>query len=174
MAEGPDEMDLYVLRHGLAEDRNYQKYPDDRERPLTRKGMARLARQVKGMNSLKITPEVVVSSPLTRAMQTAEIVLDGLAATCRLEVSDALAPSAYPQDIIDELARTRSSLASVMVVGHEPHLSSLVSLVSSGSPDAAIRLRKGGLCKLRIPILGTGRSGRIEWSITPRQMTRLV
>ena len=106
MVQGPHEMDLYVLRHGLAEDRNYQKYPDDRERPLTRKGMARLARQVKGMNSLRITPEVVVSSPLTRAMQTAEIVLDGLSANCRLEVSDALAPSAYPQDIIDEMART--------------------------------------------------------------------
>ena len=167
-------MDLYVLRHGLAEDRNYRKYPDDRERPLTRKGMARLARQVKGMNSLKIAPEMTVSSPLIRAMQTAEIVLDGLAANCRLEVSDALAPSAYPQDVIDELGRTHSTLASVMVVGHEPHLSSLVSLVASGSPDAAIRLRKGGLCKLRIPVLGTGRCGRIEWVLTPMQMIRLA
>ena len=167
-------MDLYVLRHGRAEDRNYQKYPDDGERPLTLKGIARLALQVKGMNSIKLSPELTLTSPLTRAMQTAETVVKGLATNCRLEVSDALTPWAYPQDILDELARTHSSLASVMVVGHEPHLSSLVSLVSSGSPDAAIRLRKGGLCKLRIPIPGTGRCGRIEWSLTPRQMTRLV
>ncbi len=166
-------MDLYVLRHGLAEDRDFLKYPNDNERPLTPKGVRRLARQIEGMNSLRLRPEITLTSPLVRAVQTSEIVLAGLDASCRQEVSDALTPWAAPRDILDELASTHSSLGRVMVIGHEPHLSSLVSLVATGSLNAAIRLRKGALCKLRIPILGPGRCGRIEWSLTPSQMIKL-
>ena len=166
-------MDLYVLRHGLAEDRDFLKYPDDSERPLTPRGVRRLARQVGGMNSIRLRPELTLTSPLIRAMQTSETVLAGLNASSRLEVSDALTPWAAPRDILNELASTHSSPGSVMVVGHEPHLSSLVSLVATGSVDASIRLRKGALCKLRISALGPGRCGRIEWSLTPSQMIKL-
>ena len=90
-------MDLYVLRHGLAEDRDSLKYPDDSERPLTPKGVRRLACQVESMNSIKLRPEITLTSPLIRATQTSEIVLAGLDASCRLEICDALAPWAAPR-----------------------------------------------------------------------------
>ena len=166
-------MDLYVLRHGIAEDRDYHKFPDDRDRPLTHKGIRRLERQVKGMNAVNLTPGLAITSPLVRAVQTAEIVLEGLERTCPLVVSEALAPSADPHDILEVIAESHVSLASVMVVGHEPHLSSLVSLVSSGSFEAAIRMRKGSLCKLRVPDFNLQPCGQIEWLLTPRQMIRL-
>ena len=166
-------MDLYVLRHGVAEDRDYLKYPDDRGRPLTVKGVRRLERQIKGMNAIKLRPDLTVTSPLVRAVQTAEIVLSGLSKTSTLEVSGALVPSADSHDILDEIAGTYPSRDSVMVVGHEPHLSSLISLVATGSPSPAVRLRKGALCKLRIPDLRSGQLGWIEWSLTPRQMIKL-
>ncbi len=166
-------MDLYVLRHGVAEERNILKYPDDRERPLTRKGIVRLTQQVRGMNALGIRPDLILTSPLRRAVQTADIVHDGLSRKAQREFSESLAPWAEPREILDELSEAHASKRAVMVVGHEPHLSNLVSLVSSGTLDCAIRLKKGALCKLRIPTLGPGRCGRIEWSLTPKQITKL-
>ena len=168
-------MDLYVLRHGLADRRSRVKYPDDSERPLTRKGVRRLRRQVRGMNAIRLRPELVVSSPLVRAMQTAEVVLEGVRGVGPLEVSEALAPWSDPRDILMELDDEKGpDLRSVMVVGHEPHLSRLVSLVATGSDDSIIRLKKGTLCRLRThPLAFDGRRGRIEWSMTPRQMARL-
>jgi len=166
-------MDLYVLRHGQAGERDSQKYPDDRERPLTRRGIERLTRQVRGMKSLDICPDLIVTSPLVRAAQTAEVVQDGLSNKVQLEFSSGLVPWAEPREILGELGEAHATRDCVMVVGHEPHLSSLISLVSSGTLDCAIRLKKGALCKLRIPSLVPGRCGRIEWSLTPKQMTKL-
>ena len=166
-------MDLYVLRHGLAGEQDSRKYPDDRERPLTRKGFKRLKRQTRGMKSIDLNPDLIVTSPLRRAVQTAEVVHQELYDKCPLIVSDNLAPWSDPRDTLDELRAEHASAGRVMIVGHEPHLSSLVSLVATGSMDAGIRLKKGALCKLRIPIPGPGRCGRIEWSLTPRQMIKL-
>ena len=166
-------MDLYVLRHGLADRRSRAKYPDDSERPLTRKGVRRLRRQVRSMNSLRLRPELVISSPLVRAMQTAEIVMEGARGVGPLEVSEALAPWADPREILVELADMGHDLGSAMVVGHEPHLSCLVSLVATGSDDSIIRLKKGALCKLRLYAPAPRRCGYIEWALTPRQMAML-
>ena len=166
-------MDLYILRHGQAGERDSMKYPDDRERPLTSKGIERLARQVRGINALGICPDMILTSPLVRAVQTSEVVLEGLADEVRLEYSNSLMPWAEPGELLDELREEHATEHTIMVVGHEPHLSSLISLVSSGTLDCAIRLKKGALCKLRIPTLGPGRCGRIEWSLTPKQMSKL-
>ena len=166
-------MDLYVLRHGRAEEPDGLKYPDDRERPLTLKGIERLAQQVKGMNSLGICPKLIVTSPLVRAVQTAEVFRKGLSGKGEIEFSNCLVPWAEPREILEELREAHAAEHSVMVVGHEPHLSSLISLVSSGTLNCAIRLKKGALCKLRIPTVGPGRCGRIEWSLTPKQISKL-
>ena len=166
-------MDLYVLRHGIAEDRDSQKYPDDTERPLTRKGFERLILQTKGMNSIALSLDLIMTSPLLRAVQTAEVVHEELADSGPLVVSDSLVPWAEPQEFLTELRDARARVGSVMIVGHEPHLSGLVSLISSGTLDCAIRLKKGALCMLRISSLGSGRCGRIEWSLTPKQMLKL-
>ena len=139
----------------LAEERDSRKYPDDRERPLTGKGIKRLTRQVRGMNSMRIRPDVILTSPLRRAVQTAEVVLEGLSNRPEMEFSDSLVPWADPQEILDELRLSHAAERSVMVVGHEPHVSSLISLVSSGTLDCAIRMKKGALCKLRIPSPGS-------------------
>ena len=166
-------MDLYVFRHGQAGERDSQKYPDDRERPLTGKGVVRLSQQVRGMNSLGIRPDLILTSPLRRAVQTAEVVREGLSNEVHMEFSESLVPWAEPREILDELSEAHVTERSVMVVGHEPHLSGLVSLVSSGTLGCAIRLKKGALCKLRIPVLDPDCRGRIEWSLTPKQMSKL-
>ena len=167
-------MDLYVLRHGVAEDRGGSGYASDGERPLTAKGVRRMARQVRRLRSLDVSIDVVVTSPLVRAVQTAEIVHEGLRVTGGLVTSNSLAPGGSPSQLISNLATGYSSTGDVMVVGHEPYLSSLVSVLTTGDPEPVVRLRKGALCKLRVPAPRYGRCGWIEWSMTPKQMMSLA
>lgn len=156
-------MNLYILRHGLAAERDSAKYPDDRLRPLTRKGIAKMRREAAGMNALNIRPDLIITSPLLRAVQTADIVRSELASPPKLKQSHALTPSADPALLLQEIAASHSTLAGVMAVGHEPHLSSLVSA-------ALIRLKKGALCNLKI--YPSGRA-RLLWALTPAQLTAL-
>ena len=166
-------MDLYVLRHGVAEDRSTAGYSSDDQRPLTAKGGRRMARQVRGLHSLGMSIDIILSSPLVRAAQTAKIIHEGLCMTGRLVSSSALAPNGSPSQLVRQLVTGYSSTDSVMVVGHEPYLSSLISILTTGNPEPVVRLRKGALCKLRLPAPRYGRCGWIEWSMTPRQMVNL-
>ena len=166
-------MDLYVLRHGVAADRSSAEYTNDDERPLTDKGVRRMARQVRGLHSLGVSIDVIISSPLIRAVQTAEMVHEGLRMNTRLVISNALAPNGSPSQLVSQLATGYSSAEDVMVVGHEPSLSSLISVLTTGNPEPVIRLRKGALCKLSLPAPRYGRCGWIEWSMTPKQMVNL-
>ncbi len=166
-------MNLYVLRHGLARERNGREYANDDERPLTAKGVERMIRQVKGMRALGLTMDVIVTSPLVRAAQTAEIVHGGLRKPGRLVTSDALRPSEHPASLLEELSSEYSSEDDVMVVGHEPHLSGLISVVVAGQHGAVIRVKKGALCKLVAPRPSYGRCGWIEWHLTSRQQIKM-
>ena len=166
-------MNLYVLRHGLARDPNGPHYANDDERPLTAKGIKRMIRQVKGMRALGLTMDVIATSPLVRAVQTAEIVHRGLRKSGRLVTSNALRPSEHPATLLEELAAEYSSEDDVMVVGHEPHLSGLISFVVTGEEDRVIRVKKGSLCKLVVPRPSHGRCGWLEWHLTARQQMKM-
>lgn len=166
-------MDLYVLRHGVADARGHLAYPDDDERPLTAKGIRRMRRQTRGLNSIGLSLDVIITSPLVRALQTAEIVHRRLDDPGELAISASLAPSGDPRAPIDEISTRYSSADNVMLVGHEPYLSALISLLVTGSTQPVIRLKKGALCKLRVVSPSYGRCGWIEWSLTPRQMVKL-
>lgn len=166
-------MDVYVLRHGVADERDFRKYPDDDLRPLIPEGIDKLSRQAKGLKSVGFSVDLVISSWLVRAVQTAEIVMAGLDITTELEYSEALVPEAHPYLLLEELAGKYSGVERVMVVGHEPHMSSFVSMVVTGDPNGLIRLKKGALCKLRIPRLDGVRSGWLEWLMIPSQMIKM-
>ena len=166
-------MNLYVLRHGLARDPNGPLYANDDERPLTAKGVKRMRRQVKGMNALGLSMDAIVASPLARAVQTAEIVHRGLREPGRLVTSSALRPSEHPATLLEELAAEYTFMDDVMVVGHEPHLSGLISVVVTGEEDRVIRVKKGSLCKLVVPRPAYGRCGWIEWHLTARQQIKM-
>ena len=71
-------MDVYVLRHGVADERDYREYPDDDLRPLIPEGIDKLTRQAKGLKAMGFAVDVVISSPLVRAVQTAEVVMASL------------------------------------------------------------------------------------------------
>lgn len=132
-------MELYLVRHGIAVERGTRGFEDDALRPLTPDGAKRFQQAAKGLTTL-VKPQVIMTSPLLRARQTAEILMNtfGLA---KLHFSDALASGnhdALLRDVVDLEAH------EVMVVGHEPHLSSLLSYLLTGDADTvATEFKKG-------------------------------
>ena len=86
-------LELYLIRHGIAAERG-EEYPDDSKRPLTSGGMSRLRDEAKGLNALEVGFNVIITSPLVRTKQTAEIIAGTLKEKPQIVTSDSLAPSA--------------------------------------------------------------------------------
>jgi phosphohistidine phosphatase len=134
---------LYLLRHGIADPRGTPDLPDD-ERPLTSKGEKRMRQVGRGLRALDIKLDRIVSSPLPRALRTAEIVADVLGLTRLLETTDALRADREPA-AIREWLKTREE-DRLMLVGHNPAFSDLVTLLVTGQPGAPLcELKKGGI-----------------------------
>jgi phosphohistidine phosphatase len=161
-------MKLYVLRHGEAADHGDPHYPNDADRPLTERGVQRTKTLAHALRQWEITFDVIFSSPLVRARETAEIVERGLRLHDRLEFTDHLAPSGDFGELISCLNEIRPTPKNLLLVGHEPHLSGLVSLLCTGGQHLMLTLKKGGLCRLEVERLRVGRSASLEWLLAPR------
>jgi phosphohistidine phosphatase len=163
-------MDLYILRHAIAEDRDKSSGKPDSQRRLTPEGVEKMRRVAEGMKSLGLEFDLILSSPFLRAKETAEIVADVLALGRRLEMSADLSTSGNPKNLIESLNGPYADRKSVVLVGHEPYLSSFISLLLSGGTNIAINFKKGGLCKLTVEHLKYGRCAALEWLLTPKQL----
>ena len=164
-------MNLYLLRHGIAAEPGTPGYENDSERPLIPKGERRLRSAADAMKKLELSFDLILSSPFLRAKQTAEIVAGELRLKKRIEFSDELAPGGSSKALIQRLSGWEPAPENVLLVGHEPYLSRLVSLLVSGGADAAaIEMKKGGLCKLEVGELRHGQCARLAWLLTPSQM----
>ena len=163
-------MDLYILRHGIAVEPGTPGYEKDADRPLTPEGERKLRQIADAMEALELSFDLILSSPYLRARQTAEIVAETLKARKRLELSDCLRPGGSSKKLIDLLTRLQPSPDAVLLVGHEPYLSGLISLLVAGDTTSAVVMKKGGLCKLSTESLKHGRCAALEWLLTPKQM----
>jgi phosphohistidine phosphatase len=165
--------ELLVVRHAIAEDREEfaaTGEPDDR-RPLTKRGRNRMREGARGLASLMDPPEFVATSPLARAVQTAEIVAKAFGAAAPLEV-DALGPDG-DFEILSAWVRGRGPDARIAVVGHEPHLSGYVSMLLGGK-GSFLQLKKGAACLLTVAPSVTPGSGLLLWALAPAQLRRLA
>jgi len=163
-------MNLYILRHGLAVERGSADYAQDADRPLTPKGERKLWRITEAMEALGLCFDLILSSPYLRARQTAEIVADAFKVRKKLEFSDTLTPGGSSRKLIESLNSLKPPPENVLLVGHEPYLSGLVSLLVSGDSGFSVVLKKGGLCKLATESLKHGRCASLEWLLTPKLM----
>jgi len=155
-------MELYFLRHGIAADVG----PDgtgDAGRPLTSEGTTKMKTAARGMRRLGIQPDLLLTSPLVRAHQTAEIVARAL--DLELVLADALAPGCTV-DRLRELLGQHRDAERVMVVGHEPDFSEMISSLTGGS---RISLKKGGLGRVDLEMLSDG-DGTLVWLLPPRAL----
>jgi phosphohistidine phosphatase len=163
-------MNLYILRHGIAVEPGTPGYEKDADRPLTQEGERKLWQVAEAMEALELSFDLILSSPYLRARQTTEIVAAAFSARRRLEFTDSLTPGANPRKLIELLKHRQPPPESVLLSGHEPFLSALISLLISGDPGLSVVMKKGGLCKLTIESLKPGRCASLEWLLTPKQM----
>jgi phosphohistidine phosphatase len=164
-------VDLYLVRHAIADTRDAARWPDDSKRPLTETGAQRFRSAARGMSLIVPTVDRMLSSPYRRAWQTAEI-LDEETGWPAPEPCSELKASRSPSDVVEMLGRNEA--ASLALVGHEPLLSSLASLLlTAGSEHVWIELKKGGVIFLELP----GRAGEgaavLRWSLSPRILRTL-
>jgi phosphohistidine phosphatase len=162
-------MEIYILRHGIAVERGSPGYKKDSDRPLTEDGEDKMHRIAQAMVGTGMRFDLILSSPYVRAEQTAHIV----AAEMDEEVAltDSLIPGGNILELIKEVNERKPG--SVLLVGHEPDLSRLVSLLVTGGNDASIELKKGGLCRLAADKLTFGRCATLNWLLTPKQLRSL-
>ncbi|HKH91350.1 MAG TPA: phosphohistidine phosphatase SixA [Gemmatimonadaceae bacterium] len=168
-------MELLVMRHGVAEDREEfaATDEDDSLRPLTKEGRWKLKQATKGLRRVLPSIDVIATSPFTRALQTAEILADEYS-DATMEHLDALTPAGTPRKFMAWL-RQRDPNDRVAAVGHDPHLSSLVSwLVTGETVEGRIELRKGGACLLQFDGLPKMGSATLLWSLPPAILRRLA
>lgn len=159
-------MKLYILRHGDAAEHGDPRYKET-ERPLTPKGIQRTKQLAHALRQMEISFDAILSSPLIRARQTAEIVARGLKLD-KVEFSEHLAPSGSMEKLAEQIRFLRPLPANVLVVGHEPYLSGFISLLCVGGPNLPIKLKKGALCRLEVDTLSCGKCATLEWLLQPR------
>ncbi len=166
-------MELYVLRHGRAGQRG-PEYPDDSKRPLTRDGRSRIEKVAEAMEALGVRYDRLLTSPFTRALETAEIVARAQGTSATLEEARELEQGAGPEAVLRKIRREHGSDDALLLVGHEPDLGQLVSRLLTGANDGlGIALKKGGLVKLALESLAPRSRATLEWMLTPGQMKRM-
>jgi len=166
-------MELVLIRHGVAEDREAfaAGKRDDALRPLTKQGRWKMERVAKGLRRTVRSIDLLASSPLVRAMETAAIVSAGYGG---LKVSTA--PAFAPDGSMDaclEWLRRHGSVRTLAVVGHEPSLGALATWLLTGTRESRIPLRKGGVCGIEFTAPPRAGEGQLLWLLTPAQLRRL-
>jgi phosphohistidine phosphatase len=169
-------MNLYFMRHGIAAAVDDPAFADDDERPLTNKGIKRMRRAARGLVRLKIPFDGVLTSPVLRARQTAEIVAAGIGMETRLEAISSLAPDSTVDHLLFGLTRYQDR-EHLLLVGHEPLLSqTMTSLLCPNrgqDQDLTIAVRKGSLCRIEIDALPPTSPGTLHWHLAPKQLRLL-
>ncbi|HEX6068123.1 MAG TPA: phosphohistidine phosphatase SixA [Nitrososphaera sp.] len=165
-------MDLYVLRHGEA-GRRLAAGSKDSERALTVAGAKEVEEIAGAIATLGVKPDLVATSPLARSRQTAVIVAKKLKIKKeKLQDWDELKPEGSRAKLYEKLARFKPE-ASVMVVGHEPYLSTLVSELVFDGQKGRIVLKKGGFARVGVTSFRPKPRGELRWLLTPKHMKRM-
>ena len=162
-------MEIYILRHGIAVERGTPGYKKDSDRPLTKEGEVKMRQIAEAMLGMELKFDLILSSPYVRAEQTAQIVANELDE--EVTFTDLLVPDGNALELIAEINDEKPQ--RVLLVGHEPDLSRLISVLVTGGSDAAIELKKGGLCKLTSEKVTFGQCATLNWLLTPKQLRTL-
>lgn len=158
-------MILYFLRHGLAGNREDWE-GDDRARPLTKKGEKRTALSAETMDAIIPDLDEIITSPLVRARQTAEIVADEMGMKDAMIEDERLAPG-FNLEKLTEIVKAYPDAEALMLVGHEPDFSETISSLIGGGN---IVCKKGGLARVDLINLDP-LQGQLVWLLQPKVLT---
>jgi phosphohistidine phosphatase len=163
-------LELYLIRHGVAAERG-EEYPDDSKRPLTSGGISRLRKEAKALEELGVGFDHIITSPLTRTRQTADVFAESLKSKPSLSQSDALAPAGTSAAVIQELAKHMRK-GRIALVGHEPNIGELAArLIGARLP---LEFKKGGICRIDFEVFPPKGMGQLRWFVTPRMLREIA
>ena len=157
-------MELYLLRHGIAED--HAPSGRDPDRRLTDEGREKLRRVLKRAASADVSPSLILSSPFKRALETAEIAASELRYKGEILRTGALLPDSSPPSLWSEIREHRSE-PSILLAGHEPLFSSTVAWLL-GSTNQMVDFRKAALVRIDIYSFSASPQGVLQWMLTPK------
>ena len=166
-----DAMDVLLIRHGKAAERDPNRWPDDDKRPLTADGAAEMRDVCAGMLKLGVEFEYLVTSPLVRARQTADILAEAFEWKEPPQVAEVLGDNCTAPRVLQLLAKSPPD-ARVALVGHEPAFSRVAAELIGRSGDAALELKKGGVVTISFEgpaALGLGSLGSL---LKPSQLRK--
>jgi phosphohistidine phosphatase len=162
-------VDLFIIRHGKAEEYS-PKLKSDSKRKLTEEGKKELELISKGLKNLNIKIDCIISSPLNRAMETSEILSQYLIVKeKKITLWDELKPESNVLDTHEKIS-TFSPDSKILLVGHEPHLTNLISSIISPRGNVSINLKKGGFVAIRITNSKSKIEGSLRSVLTPKQL----
>jgi phosphohistidine phosphatase len=163
-------MQLYIVRHGIAIDREDPKCPPDPERYLTEEGIEKTKQVAEGVVALGATADLLISSPYVRAMQTAEIFAELLKYPKeKIRRTDLLLPGSEATLFYRELAKDRQS-KTIFCFGHAPQLDDVLA-VGLGSKHQVTALKKAGVALLEFRRVSPP-SGQLVWLATPKLLRK--
>jgi phosphohistidine phosphatase len=165
----PGPYEIYLIRHGLAEERG-EAWPDDAKRPLTQEGMTRLRKGARGLVRLGVTFDVMLTSPLVRARQTAEVIASAFEPHPPVVAVDSLAPDGTYQAVLADLEK-HAKRTRIALVGHEPSIGELAARLT-GSRHA-LTFKKGAVCRIDVETIPPAGPATLRWFVTPRILREL-
>jgi len=159
-----DFNELYLIRHGIAEERG-DAWPDDSKRPLTEEGMSRLRKSARALARLGVSFDVVLTSPLVRTQQTAEIVAAAFSPKPPIINVDALAPEGAASAVMNELEK-HAKRTRIAIVGHEPGIGDLAAKLVG--MRAEMEFKKGAIARIDVEAVPPKTPGMLRWFVPPR------
>jgi phosphohistidine phosphatase len=163
-------MNLFLLRHAKAVEIGTDGIRHDKERPLAPDGLKKMRLIANGLRRLEPEFNLVLSSPYVRARQTAEIVVETLGLKPQIEFHPQLAVEGDLQELITDISRRHAAQDNILLVGHEPRMSQLMSYLLTGGIHLTVDFKKAALAKLCIERLRWGRCAILDWFLTPKQL----
>ena len=160
----PGPYELYLVRHGLAEERG-DAWPDDAKRPLTNEGISRMRKAARGLKRLGVVFDVILTSPLVRTRQTAESVATMFDARPPIVAVESLVPGGSYQSVLNDLEK-QSRRCRIALVGHEPGIGEVAARLA-GSRHA-FEFRKGAVCRIDVDDLPPTGPGTLRWFLTTK------
>ena len=164
-------LELYLVRHAIAAERG-PKYPDDRLRPLTPEGAKRFKETVRGLNAIAVEFDVILTSPLTRAEETATLLSAGSKQRVPVQVLEALAPGGKFAAVVEAVSRQAKRYRRMALVGHEPDLGEHAARFLGARGH--IEFRKGAVCAIDVDGAMPAGPGTLRWLLPPRVLRRLA
>ncbi len=153
-------MEIYLLRHGIAEDGRPGQA--DGERALTPEGKEKLRRVLKRAAA---KPSLILSSPYRRALETAALAAEVWRYTGQIVRTETLLPEAPPQTVWEEI-RARRNESAILLAGHQPHMSSLAAFLLD-SPALEVDMKKAALLRIDCVRISGQPGGLLKWMLTP-------